>query len=247
MGEYSADALLLQAGVFKANIEDFPSDDWSVDGRIVYAPMLGDTQFHLGSSVHYCELNPNNPGDETVRYRQRPLVHFTDTRFINTDRIAAHSEFGLGLESAMIAGPLHVSAEGFRQAVGRGDAVTACDPAFFGGFVEAGYFLTKGDSRGYKNGKFDRVKPKRPIGANGGGGGAVQVNARYDYLDLNDAGIIGGKQNSYHLSIIWTTTDRTRLMLNYARLDYDDAVFARTDGSTSYGVDAVGMRAQMDF
>ena len=40
------------------------------------------------------ELNPDNPGDETVRYRQRPLVHFTDMRFINTDRIAADSEFG---------------------------------------------------------------------------------------------------------------------------------------------------------
>ena len=158
-GEYSADALLLQAGVFKVNIEDFPSDDWSVDGRIVLAPMLGDTQFHLGSSVHDRELNPDNPGDETVRYRQRPLVHFTDMRFINTDRIAADSELSLGREAAMIAGPLHVSAEGFRQAVGRGNAVTAGDQTFFGGFVEAGYFLTKGDSRGYKSGKFDRVKP----------------------------------------------------------------------------------------
>ena len=75
----------------------------------------------------------------------------------------------------------------------------------------------------------------------------MQVNARHDYLDLNDAGIVGSKQNSYQLSIIWTTTDRTRLMLNYARLDYDDAVFPGADGSTFYGVDAVGMQAQIDF
>ena len=77
--------------------------------------------------------------------------------------------------------------------------------------------------------------------------GAVQVNLRYDYLDLNDGGIIGGKQNGYGISLIWTPTDYTRFMMNYGKMSYDDAVYAAAGGDTSYSVDAFGVRAQVDF
>jgi phosphate-selective porin OprO/OprP len=77
--------------------------------------------------------------------------------------------------------------------------------------------------------------------------GAVQFNVRYDHLDLNDAGIVGGTQNGYIVSLIWTPTDYTRFLLNYGRMDYNDAVHPATVGDTSYAVDAVGMRVQVDF
>jgi phosphate-selective porin OprO/OprP len=179
----------------------------------------------------------------TVRYRQRPLVHFTSERFVNTGNLDAESEFGLGLEGAVIAGPFHAAAEGFWQQVNRPGALT--DPTFFGGYAEAGFFLTGGDSRGYKGAIFDRVKPKNPVDK--GGMGAVQVNLRYDYLDLNDAGITGGQQNGYYLSLVWTPTAYTRFMANYGMLEYDDAVYALATGSRSYSVDSFGVRAQVDF
>jgi phosphate-selective porin OprO and OprP len=119
------------------------------------------------------------------------------------------------------------------------------DPTFFGGYAEVGYFLTGGDKRGYKSGTFDRVKPANPVEE--GGIGAIQVNLRYDYLDLIDAGIVGGKQNGYGVSLIWTPTDYTRLMVNYGRMDYKNAVHPAAGGDTSYGVDAFGVRAQLDF
>ena len=143
----------------------------------------------------------------------------------------------------VINGPFHAAAETYWQKVDRGSAFA--NPTFFGGFVEAGYYLTEGDTRGYKDGKFDRTKPARAVGK--GGIGAVQLVARYDYLDLNDAGIIGGTQNGYQLSLVWDTTAYTRFMVNYARLDYDDAIFAAAAGNRSYGVDALGVRAQIDF
>lgn len=93
--------------------------------------------------------------------------------------------------------------------------------------------------------EFDRVKPTNPVGK--GGTGALQANLRYDYLDLMDEGIVGGTHESLQTSLIWTFTDYTRLLLNDALLLYDDAAFATGTGETSYNVDVVGIRAQVDF
>jgi phosphate-selective porin OprO/OprP len=76
--------------------------------------------------------------------------------------------------------------------------------------------------------------------------GAVQLNLRYDYLDLNDAGITGGTQNGFGVSLVWTPTDYTRFIMNYGRMEYDDAAVP-AGIETSYTVDAFGMRAQVDF
>ena len=108
-----------------------------------------------------------------------------------------------------------------------------------------GYFLTRGDTRGYKGGAFDRTTPANPLGD--GGIGAVQVNLRYDHLDLNDAGIVGGKQDGVGVAIVWTPTAYTKLMANYGRLKYSDAAIPAAGGDTGYSVDAFGARAQVDF
>ncbi|MBX7459326.1 OprO/OprP family phosphate-selective porin [Qipengyuania sp. 1NDH17] len=236
---YSAGIVLAQAGVFTDNFDDTGTDNRGFDGRLVVMPKLGDTQLHFGGSVHYNDLGEE---DATVRYRQRPLVHFTSTRFVNTGNLAADSEFGAGLEAAMISGPFHAVAEGYWQNV---DMPMAGNPTFFGGYAEVGYFLTGGDTRGYKGGKFDRTKPANPVGE--GGMGSLQLNLRYDHLDLNDAGIIGGIQNGYQASLNWKPTDYTMFSVNYGRMEYTDSVLPTADGDTDYGVDAFGVRAQVDF
>jgi len=238
--QYGAGDILVQGGLFSDNMSDLSNKSWSADGRIVFMPKTGDAQLHFGGSMHYSELRD---ASDTVRYRQRPLVHFTGNRFINTDAFSADSELGFGLEAAGIFGPFHAAAEGYWQKVSRPGALA--DPTFFGGYVEAGYFLTGGDTRGYKKGTFGRVKPKNPVGD--GGLGAWQVNVRYDYLDLTDAGIVGGTQNAYQVSLVWTPTNYTRLMLNYGHQMYDDAFYPAAGGDTSYSVDAFGVRAQVDF
>ncbi|WP_340587818.1 OprO/OprP family phosphate-selective porin [Erythrobacter alti] len=240
--EYGGDNLLVQGGIFADNFEDMPgSDRWSVDGRAAFFPEVGDTQLHFGGSLHYAEIGEG----ETVRYRQRPLVHFTSNRLINTGNLPATSEFGAGLEFAAINGPFHVAAEGYRQKLS--GLPTMQNATFHGGFVEAGIFLTPGDSRGYSGGRFNRTRPANPVGE--GGIGAVQLNVRYDYLELNDAdaGIIGGTQNGFLASLIWTTTDHTRFQINYGKLDYSDAAIALPSGDRDYSADAIGMRAEFDF
>ena len=236
---YARGDVLAQAGVFTDNLEDTDSKNRGADARIVFMPKAGDTQLHFGGSFHYNDLD--DPAAQ-LRYRQRPLVHFTSQRFIDTRSMGADSETGYGLEAAAIAGRFHAAAEGYWQSVDMPGV--ADDPTFFGGYVEAGVFLTD-DTRGYKGGKFDRTKPSSPIGE--GGIGSVQFTLRYDHLDLNDAGIVGGRQAGYFAALVWKPTDYTALMLNYGRLQYTDAILPTASGDTSYGVDAIGMRAQIDF
>ncbi len=235
--QYHESDILLQAGVFGEPIDSDGDRDWSLDARAVYMPRIGDMQLHLGGSAHYTRLVDG----QTLRFRQRPGFHFTDERYIDTGRFDADAENGFGLEAAAIAGPFHVAAEGFRQSV---DRPILHDADFVGGYVEAGYFLTKGDRRGYRKGRFDRIRPERPVTK--GGPGAVQLNVLYDYLDLVDEDIVGGKQNAVGLALVWVPTASTRIMANYERLYYDSAE-PTLAGDTSYRVDAFGMRAQFDF
>lgn len=239
--QYKAGQLLLQGGVFSDNFEDLSNDEnnaISLDGRVVYAPKLGKTQLHFGGSYHWRDL-----GDAitSLRYRQRPLVHSTDTRFIDTGSISgATDESNYGLEAALISGRFHAAAEGHWAKIKR---TGFSDPTFFGGSVEAGFFLTN-DTRGYKDGVFKGVKVKNPVSK--GGFGALQFNARYDRLDLNDAGIVGGTQDGYMASLIWTPIDYVRFMINYAHLSYEDAAIpAGLD--RNYSADVVGARAQISF
>lgn len=242
--QYSKGALLLQTGIFTDSISDLNSigDDnnsWSSDSRIVYAPKMGDNQLHFGASAHYRDING---AANTVRYRQRPAIHTTDVRFIDTGNIAgARSETGLGLEAAGIFGPFHIASEGYWQKVGREGFE---DPTFFGGYVEAGYFFT-GESRGYKGGKFDRVKVLKPFDK--GGWGSFALNLRYDYLDLNDGGIRGGSQNGFQASLNWKPVDYVLFGLNGGYLKYNDAAIATASGDRDYGATMVGLRSQIDF
>lgn len=240
---FGGGALLAQIGVFTDNINDLSNDEnnsYSVDGRIVFNPKVGGAQLHFGGSAHYRDIGDSAA---TTRYRQRPAVHTTDTRFISTPNLPVSSETNFGLEAAAISGPWHVAAEASWL---KSDLITpgAASPTFFGGYVEAGYFFT-GESRGYKEGAFDRVKVRNPLSS--GGIGAISLNVRYDYLDLNDAGIVGGQQNAFQASLNWKPSDYVLFGLNAAHLAYDDAAIARANGNRSYSVDVIALRSQFDF
>lgn len=239
--EVKAGDALFQGGVFTDNISDLSgaNDSIGLDGRIVFAPKFGDTQLHFGGSAHWRDLGDNIT---TVRYRQRPLIHSVSTRFINTDRIAGStSETSYGLEAAVISGRFHAAAETHWAKVSR---TGMPNPTFFGGSIEAGVFLTD-DKREYKGGVFKGVKVNNPVGS--GGLGAWQFNVRYDHLDLVDAGIIGGSQDGYMASLIWTPVNHIRFLINYGHLSYSDAFGIVAGAPDDYSVDVFGARAQVSF
>ncbi len=84
-------------------------------------------------------------------------------------------------------------------------------------------------------------------GLNGKSGrNQIQLNARYDFLDMTDAGIVGGTQKTLGLSLIWMPTDYVRFLANYGHLKVDDSPVLAS-GSADYDADVVGIRAQVDF
>ncbi|ALH80715.1 porin [Sphingopyxis macrogoltabida] len=239
--QYKGKAVLVQAGVFGDNANDLLDDannSIGVDGRVVWMPKFGNTQLHLGGSAHWRDLN--DPA-ATLRYRSRPFAHTTDLRLVDTRALGASGERGMGLEAAIVSGPFHAAGEGFWQTMRRtGDT----DPTFFGGYAEAGLVLT-GESRGYKDGAFDRLKPAKPI--TDGGIGAIEINARYDHLDLNDGGIIGGRQRTALIGVVWAPIDYIRITANYGRVKINDAAIASATGDRDYSADVFGLRTQVDF
>jgi phosphate-selective porin OprO/OprP len=242
---YSAGPVIASAGIFTDSISDLGNDDNNsigLDGRLVFAPKAGATQLHFGASGHFRNNRDLAEIGTTTRYRQRPFIHSTDTRFLATPALSVEKEINYGLEAAAIRGPLHGAGEVHWLRSDR--TAPAATPTFFGGYAELGYYLT-GETRGSRKGVFDRTKVKRPLGQ--GGLGAVQLNLRYDYLDLNDAGVVGGKQRGYEASLIWIPQDHVRFYLNYGRLQYEDAAIVAAGGDRNYGIDVFGARASVDF
>lgn len=240
--QYKGDALLLEGGVFGANARELFDDDnrsVSVDARAVWMPKAKNVQWHIGASFHLRDL-----GDPaaTLRYRARPFAHSTDVRLVDTGALDAKGERGMGLEAAVIAGPFHAAGEAYWQTVRRR---AGANPTWFGGYAEVGMVLTPGDRRGYKEGAFDRLKPSRPITK--GGIGAIEMNARYDHLDLNDQDVVGGRQQTALLSLVWAPIDFVRLTANYGKLWISDSPVAAVTGERDYSADTFGLRTQIDF
>lgn len=241
-GTWTHGPLIVQGGVFADDVSaltNAANNSWSIDGRVIFAPRIGATWLHLAASAHSRDFND---ASATARYRTRPFFHGTDTRLVDTLAFAATGERNYGVEFAAINGRFHAAGELAWMTAHR---PTLTDPTFDGGYAEVGMFLTD-DSRNYRKGAFDRVSPRR--GLNNGGMGAVELNLRYDWVDLSDAsaGIIGGGQTSYLGSLTWIATPYVRVIASYGHIALSDArVAAGTD--RDYSADAVALRAQVDF
>lgn len=240
-GTYSDDNLTVQLGAFTDDADSLGDDgnnSFSVDGRVVFSPKAGAGRLHIGGSAHLRELND---AAGTVRYRARPFVHTTDLRLVDTGELAATGERNFGLELAYTTGPFHAVVEGHRMTTVRPGLP---NPTFLGGYAEVGILLTPGDTPTYKGAIFDRIRPANPVSE--GGIGAIQLNARYDRIDLNSGAVVGGVQQAAGLSLIWIPVDYVRFLLNYGHLWVSDARIP-AGADSSYQADTVGLRAQFDF
>jgi phosphate-selective porin OprO/OprP len=237
---YATDTVLAQAGLFTddaVSINDDTAKSWSASARLVAMPRIGKARLHLGLSANLRDLGGTT---QTVRFRARPFLRTTDLRLVDTGAFTATSERDLGAELAYISGRFHATAESHWLTARRPGRA---DPTFNAGYAEVGYLLTD-DETAYKGGLYDRIKPKRPLGS--GGLGAVQLNARYDWLDLTDAGTLGGRQQIAGVSLIWMPTDYVRFLADYGHIWIRGAPVTAA-GDPDYAADAFGMRAQFDF
>jgi phosphate-selective porin OprO and OprP len=239
------------AGLFTDNLADLDdgrgtggsgwNDSRSLDGRLVWAPTLpGGGRLHLGASAHWRDQAGLARSGGTTRYSARPATRLADISPVGTPALRVDRETSWGLEAAFVRGPFHAAAEyhSFSPRI----LPAAATPTYRGGYAEIGWFLTPGDSRGYADGRFDRTRPRGRLGA-------VQLNLRYDRLDLGARGTPGGggSQDGYLASLIWIVRPDLRFLLSYAHIVYRDAAVPAADGRRDYAVDMVGTRAQFDF
>ena len=220
----SAGIFAEEAGVIDEETGEDSDEGFSLIGRFSIAPLLKDNKvFHLG--VAYAYRTPEVFSEDRVRFRAYPESKISKIRLLTTGKVKHVDHFNLlGLEAAFQAGPFHLQAEYITTNVSRIADSGEPNYSLSGGYVYGSFFLT-GDSMPYyaDQGEFGRVIPKKK-------GGAVELLARYSWIDLNDleAGIEGGKGNNFTLGINWYVNPNVRFMLNYIKVNNDK--FADGDG-----------------
>lgn len=302
----SKDNLLrLDTGIFAAHSIDasLDNDGWIGAARATYTPFVGGGFVHMGLNFQHREFQSNDAAtastsvgapstNQVARYRARPFLQTTDVRYVDTGNFAAKSDNIYGVELYGVFKSLHFGGEAQYTKVNAykaGDIATGLDafaggtalvtptgdPSFFSGFAEVGYFLT-GETRGYKNGLWDRTKVLHPF--NKGGWGAFQLTGRFDYLDLDSNKLKngqtnnfttgastlaalnsrlgrGGKQTGYLFGLTWIPQDYLRFLVNYIHTEVEGGPLAATVKPLStkpvdqrkYSTDAIAIRASIDW
>lgn len=175
--------------------------------------------------------------------------------YINPEIAAIFGRWSLSAEYLFTFSP-----ETYGRQLNRNAFADPRGSAFFQGlYAEMGYFLTEGDSRRYnrKLGAFDRTVPlenawimKTGTGRPSVGRGAVQLLARYSFLDLVSgnpvltpaSGARAGVENDMTLGVVWYLNPETNIQLNYVRT-YINSVVRGASGD----FDALGVRVHFDF
>ncbi|MDA1049390.1 MAG: porin [Planctomycetota bacterium] len=239
----------------------FIGDSLQLSGnfRLSSSPWYDDSSggrgyFHWAVSGMYARPDGDNTAADTNandgRFRTRMEAR-SNSRWIDTGRIAGITDYEIvGLESIVNVGPFQVVGEYQSNWSQRS---TAADLNFHGAYVYVSYFLT-GEHQPYERttGTIGRVKPfenfflvDRCCGGRGRGMGALQIAARYSYLDLSDENILGGEGKNFTAGLNWFWTPYSKLQLNYIYGDITN--HADVNGSTAGNYHIIGTRFMVDF
>jgi phosphate-selective porin OprO and OprP len=208
----------------------------SLDGRLSSSPWYDDNSggrgyFHWGVAGRLARPNGDSAATATnvneARFRTRPEARST-ARWLNTGRIPGATWYEtIAAESILNVGRTQIVGEYQHTFMQR---ETYDDVKFGGGYVYVSYFLT-GEHIPYdrRTGTIGRVKPfenfflvDRCSGGTGHGWGALNVAARYSWLDVTDKDITGGVGESGTLAINWFWNAYAKVQFNLIYGDIHD-------------------------
>jgi phosphate-selective porin OprO and OprP len=230
----SGENFTLRGGIFTSGIDngsDTTTTDLAFTARGTYAPIVEDRQtVHLGVSGTYRTFDDNS--GPRIRLRN----FHNGTRYVDTGATVAEGQTTLGAEAAVVFGPFSAQGEYYMSTL-EGNGTGAADVDFSGWYAMASYFLT-GESRPYNTDKgvFGRVK----------GDGAIEIAARYEMIDMEDAGFgtAASETTALTVGVNYYFNPYVRAMLNYGNAEYD---FTAAAGTADTEVDFVATRLQLDF
>lgn len=237
-------------------------NDWNATARVTGLPWFaGNRLVHLGLAYAF-----RNFVDDEARFRARPEARLNveddgdvrSVRFVDTKTFDAKRGHLLGVESALVHGPLSLQGEfmlvfGLDAADSRPDEVEADDiedARFYAFYFVVSYFVT-GEHRPYdiNQAEFDRPIPHDNFLQ--GGYGAWEVALRVSGIDLDDAEDIngeeaGGRELNLTFGLNWYPNPNVRVTLNYIYGIVDDRVVDDIDlDNERFSI--FMMRFQVDF
>lgn len=182
-----------------------PADEGeSIAARLVVAPIKQRRQvLHFAIGVENRDLDPGT----VSRVSARPEFGLDGTTLIRTGSLTGVNSYtNYNFEAAYMNGPFLVKGNYILR---DNNAPTLGDPKFDGGSIEAAWVITGERQRyGMTNGTFGGIRPRGKFGA-------VEVAARYSYLDLSDGLVAGGKERNWSVGLNWYITRNVRIMGNY--------------------------------
>lgn len=193
-----------------------PDESIGANARVTWEPVSEPGRIvHVGASGFYrTNLRAGDVGD-ALRLTERPEIRVDNGNIIDTGVIpnVRHIYYG-GVEGTVVRGPVSVTGEYGRLYLDR--ATGFSDEHFDGGYIYGSWFVT-GESRPFRNGNFDRVRPNSNF-SDKDGTGAIELAVRYDTVDVGStpvAGRAGNKASSYSAGLNWYLTPNFKLYFNY--------------------------------
>lgn len=169
--------------------------------------------------------DPSNSDTSAARFRSPPQAQ-TDSAWLDTGFIVGAQNYEvLATEGRLNIGPLQFTGETMVNYLQRDATAPGMqeDLLFYGYYGYVSYFLT-GEHLPHDrtSGTMTRVTPNRNFFLfdrlrgcrEGGGWGAWQVAARYDYIDLTDDNISGGIGNHFTLGLNWHWSPYAKMQSN---------------------------------
>ena len=198
---------------------------------------------YKGANASLAATSPTYPVGAV--FETRPSARARNTAMLVSTRranggnpIRANNVRMFNVEMARQCGPFMLEGEYTSVFVHRiQDALSLGNLRFDGWNVQTRYLLT-GESHQYdvRDGNFGAVKPNSSYGA-------VEVAARYDFLDLNDKDVRGGSEHDITLGLNWFINQQVRLSANYLHQVIRPANY----GSVKRNLDTIGLRCQIRF
>jgi phosphate-selective porin OprO/OprP len=229
-------------------VTDTPDESWGVNGRATWEPVFDTGKIlHVGLSGYYRTALKvaNSAGDveDAVRLTDRPNIRIDNGNIADSGIITDVKSLRYGgVEAAGVLGPLTLAGEAGRLWL---DRPGFDDEHFTGYYGYAAYMLT-GETRPFRGGNFDRIRPFRELGKDGLG--AFEVALRFDHLNLSNTPVLaraGNEASSITVGVNWYFNPFAKLMFNWVRFSGDntplDPIGSKTKG------DAVATRLHLDF